>query len=178
MAPHDTAPEPQSSNPGCVIISGFVASGKTWLTANANQLRLSDYNVLDLDSALFPKDTDGKRGSDFAPSYLAKVKDSIAPNTIILISTHQEIRSALVQDSLSYALVYPDDNLQEEWMRRLHARDSPESLVNIVRDNWSKMLSGCQAQDGCDHFLLQEGQYLSDIVEDIIGHMDSVDGIS
>lgn len=171
MAPADHPSEPQSSNPGCIIISAFIASGKTWLTANAKRLNLSRYNVLDLDSTLIPK-VDGQRASDFKAAYLAKVKQSISPNTVILISTHEEIRSALVEEGLNFALVYPPSNSKEGWIKRLHARNSPESLVEIVRRGWSMMLDECENQGGCSHFVLQEGQYLSDIIGNVIETMN------
>jgi hypothetical protein len=161
-----------SASRPCVIISAFIASGKTWLTAHSKSLSISGYKVLDLDSTMFPK-VDGQRTSGFKEAYIAKVKQSIAPNTIILLSTHEEIRSALVEEGLNFALVYPPEDLKEEWMGRLHARSSPQSLVDIVHRNWSSMLGECADQGGCTQFVLQRGQYLSDIMDDVIKNMGS-----
>ncbi|KHN94831.1 uncharacterized protein MAM_07250 [Metarhizium album ARSEF 1941] len=164
----------QSPSDPCVIISGFVAIGKTWLTENASSAGLYDYNILDLDSAQFPKDADGRRGPEFKPAYLAKVKESIAPNTIILVSTHVEIRTALVEQGLNYALVYPSDHLKEEWISRLQEREETEKLVQVVQNLWPDMMDGCKSQSSCQHFVLGEGQYLSDIIGDIIRHVKPI----
>lgn len=159
--------EPPSSQPGCVIVSAFPASGKTWLAAHCKLLNITGYKVLDLDPTLIPK-VDGQRTSDFKECYLAMVKESIAPDTIILLSTHEEIRSALVEEGLEYSLVYPQDDLKQEWIDRLHSRQSPDSLISIVRRSWSSMLDECGNQGGCARFVLKEGQYLSDIIDDIV----------
>jgi hypothetical protein len=166
MEPPPRYPLPQR----CVIISAFIASGKTWLTLNAKQLDLSGYNILDLDSSIIPKEN-GQRASNFKELYMAKVRDSIAPNTIILISTHEEIRSALAEQGLDYALVYPRRDLEEEWIKRLELRKSPQGLIDIVRRDWSMMLGECEDQGGCKHFILEKGQYLSNMIGNIIERM-------
>lgn len=104
---------------------------------------------------------------------MAKVRASIAPNTIVLISTHEEIRSALAEERLDFALVYPLRELKEEWIQRLEARGSPEGLINIVRKDWSSMLGECEEQGGCSHFELGSGQYLSDKIRNITDRMIS-----
>ncbi|UKZ96790.1 uncharacterized protein TrAFT101_011566 [Trichoderma asperellum] len=154
----------------CVIISAFVASGKTWLTTNSKNLGLSGFNVLDLDSSVIPKEN-GQRASNFKELYMAKVRESIAPNTIVLISTHEEIRSALVEEGLNYALVYPVRDLKGEWIRRLRSRKSPEGLIDIVHKDWSSMLDECENQGGCSHYALEKGLYLSDMIGNIMEGM-------
>lgn len=167
------APPPRRLLPErCVIISAFIASGKTWLTLNSESLGLSDYKVLDLDSSVIPKEN-GQRASNFKELYMAKVRDSIAPNTIVLISTHEEIRSALTEEGLEFALVYPRRDLKEEWIQRLELRKSPQGLIDIVQKDWSSMLGECRDQRGCSHFTLEEGQYLSYKIGDIIEQMTS-----
>lgn len=104
---------------------------------------------------------------------MAKVKESIAPNTIILISTHEEIRSALFEEGIHFALVYPLYDLKEEWMQRLRLRKSPQGLIKIVQDDWSSMLGECRDQKGCTHFTLEEGQYLSYMIKNIMERMTS-----
>jgi hypothetical protein len=156
----------------CVIISAFIASGKTWLTLNSKRLDLSGFSILDLDSSVIPKEN-GQRASNFKELYMAKVRASIAPNTIVLISTHEEIRSALAEEGLDFALVYPLRELKEEWIQRLRSRKSPEGLINIVQKDWSSMLGECEEQGGCSHFTLKKGQYLSDNIGNIIDRMNS-----
>lgn len=102
---------------------------------------------------------------------MARVRESIAPNTIILVSTHEEVRSALVEEGLGYALVYPLHDLKGEWIQRLCSRNSPEGLINIVREDWSSMLGECEDQGGCSHFTLEKGQYVSDMIGNIIERM-------
>lgn len=168
MAP----PPPRLLPERCVIISAFIASGKTWLTLNSKRLDLSEFNILDLDSSVIPKEN-GQRASNFRELYMAKVRESIAPNTIVLISTHEEIRSALAEEGLPFALVYPRRKLKEEWIKRLELRKSPQALINIVQKDWSSMLGECEAQGSCLKFTLEEGEYLSNLIGDIIEQMTS-----
>lgn len=163
-------PPPRRLPERCVIISAFTASGKTWLTLNSKRLGLSGFNVLDLDSSVIPKEN-GQRASNFKELYMAKVRASIAPNTIVLISTHEEIRSALADEGLDFALVYPLHDLGGEWIDRLQSRKSPKGLIDIIRRDWSSMLGECESQGGCSHFKLEKGQYLSDMIGSIIERM-------
>ncbi|KAK2609101.1 hypothetical protein QQS21_002328 [Conoideocrella luteorostrata] len=164
--------EPQSANSGCIIISAFIAAGKSYLAKHATDL---NYNVIDLDSSLVPKE-ERLRPNGFKESYTALVEKSIAPNTIILLSTHEEIRSALVEQGRNYALVYPNKDSKDEWIERLHCRKSPESLINNVQANWLSMLDECENQGGCVHFTVKEGTYLSDMIGDIIRYTVAIDG--
>lgn len=158
--------------PRCIIICAFIASGKTWLTTKPKSLGLSEYNILDLDSLVIPKEN-GQRAGNFKELYLARLKGLLAPNTIVLISTHEEIRSALVEERLDYALVYPRRGLLEEWMKRLKSRGSPESLINLVDNNWENMLGECEKQSHCAHVTLNKGEYLSDKIKMIVEQMIS-----
>lgn len=168
--------EPTCLKPAsCIIICAFIASGKTWFTTKPKPLGLSEYKDLDLDSSMIPKEN-GRRASNFKELYLAMMKNLMSPNTILLISTHKEMRSALVKEGFNYALVYPRRELQEEWMERLESRRSPEDLIKLVREDWSSMLGECEEQDGCTHVTLNNGQYLSDRIEMIVKQMIPVAG--
>lgn len=175
-ATQKATPKANKAAQKAVIISAFACSGKTYFTQNAEKL---GYTVLDLDSSNYgwTKDKDGKkvRSKTFAQEYIddivAKATGPKATNkTILLVSTHPEVRNVLPEKGLRYSLVYPKKALKTEWLDRMRDRGSPESLLGIFNDNWDSFIGQCKESNNCTHYTLGRGQYLSTIVDNILKH--------
>lgn len=146
-----------------IIVSAFAASGKTWLAENSKGL---GYPLQDLDSSAYsklPGETNA-RNPHFKEDYLAAISKFLHENTIVLISTHTDIRQGMVDLGWRYTLVYPEETLKDEWLDRLRARGS-DDLIPIIGGNWSAFVEGCRKQVGCEHVVLSKGQYVSDVVK-------------
>ncbi|OAA40684.1 hypothetical protein NOR_05772 [Metarhizium rileyi] len=149
-----------------IVISGFPAVGKTWLASHGPQ----DYTVVDLDTANWPLET---RGDDFFDKYVEMVRELAQKSRhIILVSSHQETRTALAKASVPYSLVYPSAHLKDEYVRRVENRGSGE-LASRINDNWTVIIDSVQDQKDCEHFVLTEGQYLGGIIFVIINRSRS-----
>lgn len=83
---------------------------------------------------------------------------------MILISSHKEVRDALVENDLSFILVYPSRDIKDEYIKRYVDRGNNESFVDLLNKNWDNWLSELETQEGCVKIELKEGQYLSDVI--------------
>lgn len=136
------------------LVSAFPGTGKSYL------FNYSDKIVLDSDSSKFDK-------KDFPQNYIKHIKENIGKANIICISSHKEIRDALVKNGLWFTLVYPDKNLKEEYIQRFKDRGDKESFINLIYNNWDEWLMQLRNQDNCIHIRLGIGEYISDIIEDL-----------
>ena len=133
------------------LISAFPGTGKSHFFKN------SDLKVLDSDSSKFDK-------SNFPTNYISHIKENLGKADIILISSHLDVRNALVENRLNFTLVYPDKNLKEEYLERYKNRGSDEKFIKLLNDNWNNWISELEEQTGCNHIILKSGQYISDVL--------------
>ena len=134
------------------IISAFPGTGKSHFSVN------SSLKVLDSDSSTFDK-------SQFPENYINHIKSNEGKADIICISSHEEVRRALVENNLQFALVYPNPSLKEEYLDRYKQRGSSEDFIRLLETNWDLWLKGCSTQDGCCHIVLESGEFLNDIYD-------------
>ena len=80
-----------------------------------------------------------------------------------MVSSHDVVRQALVNEGIEYTLVFPERYLKAEYVERFKQRGSPESFVNLLSKNWDAWITELEEQPGCTKLKLEQGQYLSDI---------------
>jgi len=141
-----------SENIDTMIISAFPGCGKSHYFRNNK-----DKIVLDSDSSTFDK-------SDFPRNYIEHIKSNIGKTDTIMVSSHKEVRDALVENGIFFTLVYPEPSIREEYVQRYIDRGSPESFVKLLTTNWDSWISELEEQRGCDKIKLKKGQYLSDVI--------------
>lgn len=139
------------------IISAFPGTGKSYIANN------TDMDVLDSDSSKFSKLEDGSRNIKFPENYIHHIKSQIGKVDLILVSTHEEVRNALIDEGIVFDLAYPAINLFEEYESRYIERGSPEWLIKIITDNWFVWISDLlQIREVENHIILESGEFLSD----------------
>ena len=134
------------------VISAFPGCGKSHYFKNC-----SDKIVLDSDSSTFDK-------SDFPRNYIEHIKSNLGKADVIMVSSHKEVRDALVKNEIEFTLVYPESSIKEEYIQRYIDRGSPESFVNLLTNNWENWIGELSEQIGCEKITLNKGQYLSDVL--------------
>jgi wyosine [tRNA(Phe)-imidazoG37] synthetase (radical SAM superfamily) len=112
---------------------------------------------LDSDSSKFDK-------SEFPQNYIKHIKDNLGKADVILVSSHKEVREALVDNQIQFTLVYPEVSNKDEYIQRYIDRGSPEAFVNLLTKNWDMWISELEDQNDCSKIKLQDGQYLSDVL--------------
>jgi hypothetical protein len=134
------------------VISAFPGCGKTHFFKN-NKGKV----VLGSDSSTFDK-------SDFPRNYIEHIKENLDSADIIMVSSHKDVREALVKNGIDFTLVYPNIELKDQFVERYIERGSPESFVELLGNNWDVWVSETMNQEGCDRVELKSGEYLSDVI--------------
>lgn len=140
------------------VISGFPGVGKTYYQTNTTR------KVLDSDSSKFSWIEKGVRHPDFPNNYISHIKSNLDSADVILVSSHANVRDALVVNSIPFTLIYPDKSIKEEYIQRFKNRGSDEKFIEMLYKNWDSFIGELDAQTGCKKIVLQKGQYLSDVL--------------
>jgi hypothetical protein len=135
------------------VICGFPGVGKSTLFRNRGDLK-----ILDSDSSTFDK-------AEFPQNYIAHIKEKIAEGYIILASTHDVVRNALVENNIPFGIVYPALNCKEEYLQRYRDRGSPQAFIDLMDAKWVDFVNGCASQKGCISYCMPKGQYMPSIEE-------------
>ena len=146
-----------------MIISGFPGVGKTTLFNKAGELR-----ILDSDSSNFSWSDKGVRNPNWPQNYIDHIKDQRDTADVILVSSHDVIRKALAESGIPFTLVYPLLEMKDEHIQRYKNRESDEQLVTLLEKNYEKWIPELMDQEGCKHVVLQSGEYLADVIEDLV----------
>lgn len=137
------------------VICGFPGVGKSSLFRNRG-----DSKIVDSDSSTFDK-------AEFPANYIAHIREKLAEGYTVLCSTHAEVRAALVQAGIPFALVYPKLDCRDEYMQRYTERGSPDAFIGMMFKNWEKFVQGCADQAGCKHVELDSGQYIPATLQEL-----------
>lgn len=133
------------------LYSAFPGTGKSYYYSK------SDKNVLDSDSSKFDK-------SQFPKNYINHIIENTGKVDIIFISSHEEVRNALVENNIYFTLIYPDISLKDEYISRYKERGNDNNFVKLLENNWDNWINQLQSQVGCEHIVLKNGQYISDVL--------------
>lgn len=130
------------------IISAFPGTGKTYYYNKYPE------KCLDSDSSLFSwvinEKNEKVRNPEFPNNYIQHIKDNIGKYEFIFVSTHKEVREALLDNCLFFYLVYPDRHRKEEFIQRYKDRGDDKEFVKLLENNynkWIKELYFCEV--GC-----------------------------
>ena len=134
------------------VISAFPGCGKSYFYRNCiNKI------AMDSDSGTFDK-------TKFPQNYIAHIKENIGKADIILVSSHDVVRDALVRNDIEFTMVYPDISIKDEYIDRYIKRGNNEGFVELLKQNWETWIGDVEKQVGCEHVKIQSGQYLSDVL--------------
>lgn len=151
------------------IVSAFPGTGKTFLFQNPGEL-----TILDSDSSQFSWSEPGVRNPDFPANYIQHIKENLGKVDIIMVSSHKEVRDALVNEGLEFTLVFPFVHTKDEYVQRYVQRGSPQKFIDLVESQWANWILELYAQEGCSFIILDSGEYLSDRINEINIHTYAV----
>lgn len=143
------------------VISGFPGVGKSHLARRTSLLV-----VQDSDSSKFSWLTPGQRHPHFPHNYIQHIQRlRVQGKTdIILVSSHKEVRDALVTNGIAFTLVYPRRDSKEQYLERYRGRGSDAEFLALLDKKWDEFLDEVENQQNCTKIELGPGQYLSDVV--------------
>ena len=149
-----------------IIVSGFPAVGKSFLTEHA-----IDNYIVDSDSSNFSwiKDSDGnntkERNPEFPKNYIKHIKKLRKEADIVLVSSHENVREALIKNGLEFIIALPHIDCKEDWIKRLVKRNSPQSFIDLISKNWEEWiieLNEFIVDNEVGYIELWENEYLFD----------------
>ncbi|ROW09951.1 hypothetical protein VPNG_06295 [Cytospora leucostoma] len=146
-----------------IIIAGFTAIGKSFLTGNAELRSKIALEVIDLDSSAYSK----KPG--FPENYLDAIRKTAEKPCVILISTHVGIPTQLTKEGYYVALAYPGGGMdaKQEWLDRLEKREEAgkdSRLYRLMDEHWTLWYERTAREQVTRRFCLANDQYLNDIL--------------
>lgn len=141
------------------VYSAFPGVGKT---TYFNKTKL---NVLDSDSSKFDK-------KKFPDNYIQHIERNIQDENVdkILVSSHKDVRDALIKKGIPFVLVYPDRSLKDEYIQRYKDRGNNDTFVELLNKNWDTWMDEMDATRAPDGQTLYKvklgpGQYLTDVID-------------
>lgn len=145
------------------VVSAFPGCGKSYLF-QSNSSRI----ILDSDSIHFSWADEERtvRNPNFPDNYMTHIQESRPESDLVLVSSHAEVRRAMLKKGIPYHLVMPEPACKEDWLNRLRQRGSPASFVALIDSNWDSWTSILPEE--LDYNVqvsrLDSGQYLADIL--------------
>lgn len=140
-----------------MLVAAFPGTGKSHY-CSVDVDNMPEGFATDSDSSKFDK-------SNFPENYIEHIKEKIAEGFVrVFISSHKEVRDALVRENLPFVLIYPAKELKDEYLERYRRRGSSESFIEFVSGNWESWIDDCKAQTGCYHIELKSGQFVANVV--------------
>lgn len=153
------------------IISAFPGTGKSYYHSKHPDI------TLDSDSSNFSwiKDENGvntaERNPDFPQNYINHIKENIGKYKYIFVSSHKQVRDALLDNCIFFYLVYPDERRKEEFLERYRNRGNDEKFIQLISDNWEKWIREMYWIDnGCEKICM-----VLDNLENELDHLDRVE---
>lgn len=126
-----------------VVISAFPATGKTYAYEN---FQSDDLVIADSDSSQFSwvKDAEGKntpvRNPDFPKNYIDHIRSLIGKVDIIFVSSHEQVREALVNEDINFITIYPDIKERNAWVGRMYLRGNDDAFIKFIYNSWDDMM--------------------------------------
>lgn len=156
-----------------VIVCAFPATGKSTAIQNAEQLGISacDSDSEDhhwVDRTLPHKERVERE--NWVEEYVRHLQEQTAANEFVFASTHDVVRDALVAAGVHFVVVYPTDDQHDEYISRVASRTTGlhgQFGVDLLTKMWRTWLIQMENQPHCGRVVLQQGQYLSDVLDAI-----------
>lgn len=142
-----------------ILISAFPGTGKSYYVYNGNWSHYAPEKfACDSDSSKFDK-------SLFPDNYIAHIKKMVVDSySRIFISSHKQVREALINHNLPFVLIYPSIELKDEYIARYKLRGNDDKFIELVSANWETWITELQQQTGCFHIVLKSNQFISNVI--------------
>ena len=95
--------------------------------------------------------------------YIEDVKKHIGKVDYIFIAEPDGMK-LLADGGFDITLVYPKNELRNEYLDRYIERDSPYDFIGAFMKHWNIWIDELKEQKYCKHIVLEKGQYLQDVL--------------
>lgn len=157
------------------VISGFPGVGKSSMPKQI-ELKGKTYEVVDLESTpyswMLDDEGDRDRNPEFPFNYTDAIKEHVKQGHLVLVSSHQEVRDALLNEEIPHMVVYPALTLKREYMQRYKNRGNDEAFLKLVAGQWYNWIEELENEgevelpvDVLYVKIISPDMYLQDIIE-------------
>lgn len=148
-----------------LIISAFPGTGKTYICDNVTNIDAVEVEFW-------------KYKDDLHAEYINLIKDYIGKVDYIFVATDPIGLKLLHCEGLKIILVYPENELREEYLQRYIDRDSPTDFIGAFMKYWNPWLDELKRQDYCKHVVMESGEYLEDFMVSQLRFIDITNHIN
>lgn len=153
------------------IVCAFPGCGKTTFFNMMEEKYDSNDICIDSDSSEFSWiiDDEGNkvRNPDFPNNYIKHIKENIGKYKYIFVSSHENVRDALIENNIPFYIVYPNISMKEEYLKRYKKRGNDDAFIKLLTENWENWIDAIVNFDNelCTKLeLTQEKPFLADVL--------------
>lgn len=134
-----------------ILCAAFCGTGKSYLCRN------EPHTYREIECWQYRK-------GDFPNNYVHDVIDAIGKIKYLFISTDPVILKALHILGIKILLLYPENELRNEYLDRYINRDDPYDFIGSIMKNWDIWINELKDQNYCRHIILKSGEFINDII--------------
>lgn len=146
------------------VVAGFPGTGKSYMFRN----NTDNLVLLDSDSSKFSWISKGVRNPIFPQNYMEHIKENLGVADVIFVSTHDTVIKALQENGIPFTLVYPAKELKETYLANYEQRGNDAQFIEFIKSNWDNFITNMMKTECQRRIELKKGQYIKDIVDQII----------
>jgi hypothetical protein len=135
-----------------VVCAAFCGVGKTYICEK------TDIKAVEIEYWKY-------KDNGLQKEYIDDIKKNIGIVDYIFVSTDPDGLKLLHNEGFNILLVYPKNELREEYLDRYIERDSPYDFIGSFMKYWNIWIDELKEQTYCKHIILQQGQYLQDVIK-------------
>lgn len=135
-----------------VLCAAFCGTGKTYMSKNFKD------NYTEVECWKY-------REGDFPKNYTQDVINKLGKTKYLFISTDPIVLKALHNLDIEILLIYPKNELRNEYLDRYIDRDDPYDFIGTIMKNWNIWIDELKEQIYCKHIVLESGEYLKKTLE-------------
>lgn len=134
-----------------ILCAAFCGTGKTFICQK------TDVKAIEIEYWKY-------KDKGLQKEYVNDIKKYIGKVEYIFIATDPEGLKLLYNEGFDITLVYPKNNLRNEYLDRYIERDSPYDFIGVFMKHWNTWIDELKEQKYCKHIVLEKGQYLIDVL--------------
>ncbi len=138
------------TNKNTILFAAFCGTGKTFIC---------DKNIEAVEIEYWMYKDKGLQ-----KEYINDIKNKFGTVDYIFISTDPEGLKLIHSEGFNITLVYPKNELRNEYLDRYIERDSPYDFIGVFMKYWNPWINELKEQTYCKHIVLESGQYLQDVI--------------
>ncbi len=134
-----------------LIYASFCGTGKTFICEKTN------IKAIEIEYWKY-------KDKGLQKEYIEDIRNSLGKVDYIFISTDPQGLELLHKQGLDVILVYPNNELRNEYLDRYIERNSPYDFIGTFMKHWHLWIDELKEQKYCKHIVLESGEYLYDVI--------------